>query len=242
MFSSRQGFIFAGSPSTPSIVTDSLWVHLDAGNASSYSGSGTDWFDLSGNSRDSTLTNGPSYSSSDGGILTFDGTDDYATLPTMASYTDFTIEAFYKTATIGASQYPVFGSPVSTAIGPRMEIQGSSFGNHRKLRFLNGNGTDWYFTEVYSDDIFTDDTWFHMACTWAGTGDKNARIYVNGSEETATFVDTTGATPTDAEPRIMSISGNFNTGSLAILRFYNKALTSSEITQNFNAQKSRFGL
>ena len=70
-----------------SVITAGLQLYLDAGNASSYPGSGTTWTDLSGNSRDGTLTNGPTYSSADGGSIVFDGTDDYLT--TNISGTDF---------------------------------------------------------------------------------------------------------------------------------------------------------
>jgi hypothetical protein len=242
MFSSRQGFIFAGSPSTPSIVTDSLWIHLDAGNASSYSGSGTDWFDLSGNSRTGVLTNGPGYTSSDGGAITFDGADDFVALPTMTdSYTDFTIEAFVRSGTVGADNKTIWGHHTS-GFGPRIEVDGNSFGHNREVRFLHGTNDSWYFTEEYTSDLIDDDTWYHIAATWAGTGDKNARIYVNGVEENATFHDITGPTGADAVPSIGSSNGQNWPGRVAITRFYTRALTGSEIAQNYNAQKSRFGL
>ena len=71
------------------VVTDNMVVYLDAGNNSSYSGSGTSWNDISGNSNNFTLINGPTYSSSDGGAIVFDGTNDYATSPSGVSYLKF---------------------------------------------------------------------------------------------------------------------------------------------------------
>ena len=62
---------------SPSVITTGLQLYLDAGNASSYPGSGTTWTDLSGNSRDGTLTNGPTYSGTNGGSIVFDGSNDY---------------------------------------------------------------------------------------------------------------------------------------------------------------------
>ena len=59
------------------VVTDNMVVYLDAGNNSSYSGSGTSWNDVSGNGNNFTLVNGPTYSSSDGGAIVLDGTNDY---------------------------------------------------------------------------------------------------------------------------------------------------------------------
>ena len=62
------------------IIVDGLILHLDAGNSSSYSGSGTTWTDLSGEGNNGTLVNGTSYTSDDGGSLVFDGTNDYVNL------------------------------------------------------------------------------------------------------------------------------------------------------------------
>ena len=59
------------------IVTSGLILNLDAGNASSYPGTGTTWTDLSGNNNNGTLVNGVGYSSSNGGIMTFDGVNDF---------------------------------------------------------------------------------------------------------------------------------------------------------------------
>ena len=71
------GISITGVSSVVPVVTTGLQLYLDAGNASSYSGSGTAWNDLSGNSRNGTLTNGPTYSSADGGSIVFDGADDF---------------------------------------------------------------------------------------------------------------------------------------------------------------------
>jgi hypothetical protein len=59
------------------VESSALQLYLDAGNASSYPGSGTAWTDLSGNSRNGTLTNGPTYSSDNGGSIVFDGSNDF---------------------------------------------------------------------------------------------------------------------------------------------------------------------
>jgi hypothetical protein len=61
-------------PAQP-IIADGLQVHLDAGNLASYSGSGSTWFDISGNSRHATLENSPTWSSSNQGFFTFNGTN-----------------------------------------------------------------------------------------------------------------------------------------------------------------------
>ena len=66
-----------GLAHSPSLVMNGLVLALDAANPKSYPGSGTTWTDLSGRGNTGTLTNGPTYSSANGGSLVFDGTNDY---------------------------------------------------------------------------------------------------------------------------------------------------------------------
>jgi hypothetical protein len=61
----------------PDLIQDGLVLCLDAANTKSYPGSGTSWVDLSGNGNNGTLTNGPTFSSTNGGNIFFDGTNDY---------------------------------------------------------------------------------------------------------------------------------------------------------------------
>jgi len=61
----------------PNIVTSGLVLQLDAANTKSYPGSGTTWTDLSGNGNNGTLTNSPTFSSANGGIFTFNGTNQF---------------------------------------------------------------------------------------------------------------------------------------------------------------------
>ena len=70
---------------------DTLVLHLDASNSSSYPGSGSTWTDLSGQGNHVTLT-GTTYSSSNGGYLIFDGNNDYGTVPAIdLTSTQFTL-------------------------------------------------------------------------------------------------------------------------------------------------------
>jgi hypothetical protein len=77
------------SGGTASLITTNLVLHLDASNSSSYSGSGTTWSDLSGDGNDLTLTNGPTFTSDNGGAIVFDGTNDYAASPLNQSFFQF---------------------------------------------------------------------------------------------------------------------------------------------------------
>lgn len=79
-----------------------LVLCLDAGNTKSYPGSGTTWTDLSGRGNTGTLTNGPTYSSANGGSIVFDGTNDYvSTNYTQTSVTGYTIDVWFKSTDTG---------------------------------------------------------------------------------------------------------------------------------------------
>ena len=78
-------------------------MHLDAGNSSSYSGTGTTWSDLSGNGNHATLVNGPTYSSADGGAIVFDGSNDYASTNIQLPNRPYTVS-------IWANYHTPFGS------------------------------------------------------------------------------------------------------------------------------------
>jgi hypothetical protein len=71
---------------SPKIVTSGLVLCLDAANKLSYPGTGTSWYDLSGNANTGTLTNGPTFSVANMGSIVFDGVDDYVNIPNNSSF------------------------------------------------------------------------------------------------------------------------------------------------------------
>jgi hypothetical protein len=82
----------------PKIVTNGLVLALDAADRNSYPGSGTTWRDISGNNYSGSLINGTSFNSSNGGVFSFDGVDDYLSLPNMnySTSSNTTIEILMK--------------------------------------------------------------------------------------------------------------------------------------------------
>ena len=69
-----------GLSHSPSIITQNLVLCLDAANSKSYPGSGTTWYNLIPGGVNGTLTNGPTYSSANGGVIALDGVNDYISL------------------------------------------------------------------------------------------------------------------------------------------------------------------
>jgi hypothetical protein len=228
------------------IVTSNLVLHLDAGDSSSYSGSGTTWTDLSGQGNHTTLVNGPTYSSSHGGYLSFDDSNDHhATLPAIdltGNEITFAIWTYNQTQTTSSLIF--------------LGDTGASPGNGRILNIhsLPYSGNMYYFDKGYDgtgydrlSGSFSNTTlhtgWTHWVFTSnASTG--SMKMYRNGT----LFDSSTGNTKT-----LTNANGNLrriarNNGSQCVgawisnLQLYKKELSASEVTQNFDAMKTRFGL
>ena len=207
---------------TKGVVQSGLVLNLDAGVSSSYSGSGTTWTDLSGNGNNGTLTNGPTYSSGNLGSLSFDGGDDYVNCGTPSiSVGKITVNAWIK---INASSF--------------QHIVDSSSGSWH-LAILGGNNRPYFWngsTYHLSAPILTVGQWYMLTGVQGTTLD----IYINGvlGQSIASNVNVT--TYNVNLGRYQGGSRPFN-GNISQALIYNRALTATEIRQNFNATRSRFG-
>lgn len=213
---------------SPRIVTDRLSVYLDAANKKSYSGSGTSWCNLISNTANGTLTNGPTFSTANSGIITFDGVNDYValTLPTFSS--TFSICFWVRVTTLVAnSEIQLFASSTDIA-------SISMFGNTTStIRFLSWNGS----TARYANPYIIQNKWYNLVLV----NGSDTRYYIDGSLDS---ISATTATLDSGAATIASILGTarFLTGNIAAVSFYNKALSASEALQNYNALKGRFNL
>jgi len=222
------------------IVTDGLVLALDAADRNSYPGSGTTWTDLSGNGNNGTLVNGPLLNSLGGGSIGFDGTD-YANFSTILNYTtesfSFSYWVYFNSLTTNqAGQGPIVlwkGNYQTNGYYDQIATNGA-------INFITNQSSAFQITSTNSGTIVPV-TWYNICYVRNGS---SIRIYVNGT-------DLTSIAGTHINP-LSAVSNNFRlaTYSLSIysnLRIgnftnYNKALSALEIQQNYNAQKSRFGL
>ena len=225
---------------TPKIITDGLVLCLDAGNTKSYPGSGTSWSDLSGNSNTGTLTNGPTYSSDDGGSIVFDGVDDYITTNTNANFTlgaseDFALEWWeYWTLTSPTTMHGHVGVFDNGCLHIASYTGNQQFAMHY--------GTWHYFANAY----VVPSQWTHYVVTGQS---QNIRFYQNGELKSTntgsdyTVSGTPGATKYFEVGRNTYGSTGYSEMKVSSVKFYKgKALTASEIQQNFNALRGRFGI
>lgn len=226
-------------PEVPNIISTNLLLHLDAGNISSYPGSGTTWTSLVG-SYTASLGAGVSYTTASGiSAMSFVGnstgvaTVNNASVLTNTTLNDLTIEAWYTAN--NSSGY----KPQITATGSGS--QGFVFGQ------FTSSPTNWKVTkynrvDIYAGSIPQDSNWHQVVLTYSSSA-PGVAVYIDGAVS-GTFANTTSIINPSALTTLPIGKGEstYHNGKIAIFRFYNTALTSSQILQNFNAQKSRFGL
>lgn len=225
-----------------SVITDGLVLSLDAGFITSYYTSGSTWTDISLSASTGTLFNSPTYSSSSGGYLNFSkNSSQYATLPNIGSKSNWTAEAWVRfTSTLNGQVAMVIGNQYngSNAINFTIGTNGAPFSYNIQAGFFDGG---WRNTTGFAPAL---NTWYQIVGTYDGSV---IRQYVNGLASGGTL-NYVGTPTSGGEIRIMRrwddivSTGNLFDGDLSIARVYNRALTANEISLNFNAQKSRFGL
>jgi hypothetical protein len=215
-------------------VTDNLVLSLDAANIKSYPKSGTSWNDLSGNNNNSVLTNGPTFTGSFGGNIIFDGANDTADISTIDLRTSFTYECWVNMNVINGFSFLGQGS---TSPNNGLHIWNA---NDTSLRFgMYGNDTD-----VNSLTSSTN-TWYHYVFTYNHSSPYTKNIYRNAVKQTTSEQQSQSqytGTGTLRIGAIYSSGGNYANGRFAMARIYNRILADTEILQNYNSNKSRFGL
>ena len=244
------------------VVTDNMVVYLDAGNNSSYSGSGTSWNDISGNSNNFTLTNGPTYSSSDGGSIVFDGANDFATSAINASFFafgtgDYSYGVWAKMDSTGNTESLLScGTPDGggTPNSFQLDFEGA---NTRIRHLFRDASSQRNFLPLGADDavalVGTD--WFYVMVV-NDRSENELKMYINSTVLTTGDSNSTYGTGTDVHNFSAASDSNgtfkigvnrggsaFIDGRVAQVHIYKgKALTASEVLQNYNASKSRYGL
>lgn len=220
-----------------SIASSGLTLCLDAGNKRSYPGSGTLWTDASSTGgNDGTLVNGPVYSSANGGLLDFDGVDDYIS-STSTSTTNLTgtmtCECWFKLDATASDWVRVFGKGDST---------------NRTYGLWYNTGSSYFLYQRYgtaSVDVLVTRTvstgvWYQMVGVSNGTSQT---LYINGE---SVGTGTSGSATFYSSSEGYRVGGatfhTYHNGPISIVRLYNVALTADQVLQNFNAMRGRYGV
>jgi hypothetical protein len=229
--------------STKVVVQSGLVLNLDAGASTSYPGSGTTWTDLSGNGNTGTLTNGPTYNSSNGGSIVFDGVDDYVSFSYNSSYN-------IGGRNLTLSSWVMATSLVNISHGGGIVVRdsGSNDGLYEML-LVNTSSKNWIFFRMsgissYSPKIIPIElnTFYNITCVY---DNGTMRNYVNGVQEGSGSsqnidINTSGTRTLRIGRRFLDVA-EFP-GRIPQVSVYNRALTATEISQNYNATRSRFSI
>lgn len=227
----------------PNIVTDGLVFAVDAANPSSYPGSGTTWNDQTINQNDGTLINGPTFDSGNRGSIVFDGSNDYIDIsnftPVLSNSIQATVSLWFNRD--ADSNYVLLD--IKDGSNGRIALQ-SYFSNTLYI-YLNSKSYNVSSLPISANN------WYNMVLVYNGSGSTNAdklKLYLNAIERTGG----TYSGAIDSSIGLLSNSGHtevgrtpsiayFN-GKISNIKIYNRALSATEVAQNYNALKGRFGL
>jgi len=220
---------------TPPVVTNGLILHLDAGNRLSYTSGSTVWNDLSGNNNSGSLTNGPTFNSANQGSIVFDGSNDYVVMnKTITPTSNITYIVFlWKN-----------GTPQSAYAGILVGREGtlSALGICMDSSGIN----TWVFwnSSVVNGIPIPDQSWCMLAMTNTTGGNNIMYSYSSTSKS----IVTTNAAVNSVNNATLYVgsdalnAGRYFNGRIGYSMIYNRALSTQEINQNYNALKNRYGL
>ncbi len=222
------GFIYTGGVADPqdylSIVSRGLILHLDASAPSSYPGSGNTWFDLSPTANNGAFINGPTFNSGNGGYINFDGTNDYIDLASIPSITtDATFCAWVNGASLSGDRAIMSIKDVLIQLAPDGIVYWFDVDTNNLL-----------FSGVYSVD-----TWYYIVISQSGT---SISAYRNGAFVQTQTGGNIGSSYGNDQIGSYFGTGRYWYGRMGSVQIYNRALAAAEILQNFNVQRSRFGI
>lgn len=190
--------------------------------------------DISGNSRNGTLTNGPVFTLGNGGSLNFDGVDDYVSCGTFFNYTNFTISLWVYPGSTQVQYADIFDN---NHTGTQNFVCQQNNLNTNQYQFVCINATNSSGTSLFT---LTPNIWTYLTFTW---NNSVASAYINGVFHSSG----SAANPINYVNPNLSIARwsaggrNWN-GRISNFTVYNRVLTTSEIQQNFNATRGRYGI
>jgi hypothetical protein len=223
-----------------SIPTSGLTLFLDAGNTSSYPGTGTNWFDLSGNGNNGVLTNGAVYSGVSGGAIYFDGVNDYVTFPSVKNMptgsTNYTIIAFFNSPTVVRRNVFISWGTTNTR----------QYNALRTLDSIESSGTGGFLNYWWAYDFFfrtplSNNTWYQGMATWNTStrfGYRNNTFVLSEATPLAANV-----TPQSNLAIGRGSSGGFDymLGAISVVMVYDRVISTGEREQIWNNFKGRYG-
>ena len=220
-----------GGPNT--IRDSSLVLYLDAANLRSYVSGSTNWTDISKGANTVTLVNGPTFNTSKGGNIVFDGADDYCSTNLVKTFTNMTIQAWFYKNGASPSVYSGLVADRSATVATGLLINRSG-GEDLAYNWNNDAATyNWS-----SGLILNNNAWNFLSLTVTptlATGFLNGVSATNSVSHSPTSITNLAIGKDYVTERLVR-------GSIGLVFIYDKALSAAEVTQNYNATRARFGI
>ena len=212
----------------PNSVTSGLTTALDATDKVSFISGSTTWNDLSGNNHSGTMTTGTMGTVSGSDTMAFNGSSDFVTVATMSDSTTLSVEMWINRGNDTARQFLFNSGDVDINI---------DVGHSNGMRINRNNANHPRYTNPSIGE------WTHIVTT-APDKSTDPSVYFNGSLQSGTGADFGGILSSG------SFLGNYGgghisnvyTGLMSVFKVYDRVLSAEEVSQNFNAQRSRFGV
>lgn len=213
-------------------VTSGLVLNFDAGNSASYPGSGTSWTDTA-SGKIGTMASGVTYSSSDGGVMTFGATTGVTIAGFNSLANNFTAECWYK----------------ATNFHPQLYHAGTIGSNGFMMGYYSGaspanswKATKYGVQDIYIGTIPQNSNWHQVTYTYSSS--TGVAVYIDGVQTGSTYTSTraTNNLSTSTTNIIGYAENGAHVGSIGSFRMWNTVLSSGDIAQNYNAVKSKYGI
>ena len=220
------------------IITSGLVLSLNAADPNSYVSGSTTWNDMSGNGNTGTLVNSPTFSSTNGGSIVFNGSNQYASVANQTT-NSFTLACWINTTAAsltGTEAWQGTGLIWSDVGGTANDFVLAVLNN--KMSWFTGNPD----SSLNGSITVTTGNWIYITAVKNGSA-STKQLYINAVSEGST---SSSANILNANSTIAiggnTLDGRYFNGKIANVQIYNRVLLLKEIQQNYNAQKSRFNL
>lgn len=220
------------------------------------SGAGTAFNDLSGNGNTGTLIGNPVYSRSNNGIFTFDGINNYAKLnnnQVADNLTSMSVSIWVYCDWTNATNYatiPIINKCADASNSAGWDLGRGFLGNDVYFFLQNAGGSAFLIKRVA---VTPGTYWLNIVVTYSGGPSNSSTIsmYINGANQTlldagstGTFstITTTSAITLGSRDGANTYGARYFTGNIGNATIYNRVLSSTEVLQNFNALRGRYGI
>ena len=227
-----------GLAHSPSVITDGLMIYLDAANTRSYPGTGNTWYDLRGNRNFTLQNNPPFFANSAGGSIGFTAANSHwaSSSTSLSLMTRFSVEVWHYYTGVLTGPAPCIVTEFYYGSNGQINFNLGSTTNGIGLKIGYYNG-GWNESSIYA---LSANNWYHIVGNYDGA---NFRLYINGVNQVTT-ANTGTPTANTGGIRLMRRwdSDEYWSGNLSIVKIYNRALSATEIKQNFEATRDRYGI